>query len=92
MWRLIIFCIQRFQPDVYPRKTVHPSTRGGEGGTCPPCEDRGGKSPSVGGSEGQRSPDEGLGAVPPKLKIDIKLPCKSLVISSQSKLFIRQMI
>jgi len=33
-----------------------------------------------------------LRASGPKLKIDVKLPCKSLVISSQSELFIRRMI
>ena len=32
------------------------------------------------------------GAAPLKLKIDVKLPCKSIVISSQSGPFIRQMI
>ena len=37
-------------------------------------------------------PGGGSGAVPPKLKIDVKLPCKSIVISSQSGPFIRQMI
>ena len=45
-----------------------------------------------GGSRGQRSPSRGLGAVSPKLKIDVKLPCKSLVISSKYGPFIRQMI
>ena len=32
------------------------------------------------------------GEAPPKLKIDVKLPCKSIVISSQSGTFIRWMI
>jgi len=32
------------------------------------------------------------GAAPPKLKTAVKLPCKSIVISSQSGPFIRQMI
>ena len=35
---------------------------------------------------------QGGAAVPPKLKIDVKLPCKSIVISSQSGPFIRRMI
>jgi hypothetical protein len=34
----------------------------------------------------------GLGAVPSKLKTDVKMPCKSIVISSQSGPFIRRMI
>ena len=64
-----------FQPDVYPRKFVHPSTRGG-----------------AGGSGGQRSPSGGSGAVLPKLKTVVNLPCKSIVISSQSEPFIRRII
>ena len=48
------------------------------------------------GGGGQRfseaPPGRGSGAVPPKLKTDVKLPCKSIVISSQSGLFIRRMI
>ena len=32
------------------------------------------------------------GAAPPKLKTAVKLPCKSIVISSQSEPFIRRMI
>jgi hypothetical protein len=32
------------------------------------------------------------GAAPPKLKTTVKLPCKSIVISSQSGPFIRRMI
>jgi len=40
----------------------------------------------------RRGASGGLGAVPSKLKIDVKLPCKSLVISSQSGSFIRRMI
>ena len=32
------------------------------------------------------------GAAPPKLKTAVKLPCKSIVISSQSGPFIRRMI
>ncbi len=46
----------------------------------------------AGGCGGQRSPDGGLGVVPLKLKTDVKLPCKSIVISSQSGPFIRRMI
>ena len=50
-----------------------------------------------GGGRGQRllgaPPGGGVsGAAPPKLKTVVKLPCKSTVISSQSGLFIRQMI
>jgi len=44
------------------------------------------------GTRGQWSPSGGSGVAPPKLKIDVKLPCKSLLISSQSRSFIRQMI
>jgi len=39
------------------------------------------------------SPGGGVsGAAPPKLKTTVKFPCKSIVISSQSGLFIRRMI
>ena len=37
-------------------------------------------------------PGRGSRAASPKLKIDVKLPCKSIVISSQSGPFIRRMI
>jgi hypothetical protein len=53
---------------------------------------------AVGGPGGGRQrfseppPGGGSGAAPPKLKTDVKLPCKSIVISSQSGPFIRQMI
>ena len=82
-WSMIV---QRslFQPDVYPRKFVHPSTRGGCGGDLSPSRGSGGADPPRLG---------GLGASgPPKLKIDVNLPCKSIVISSQSEPFIRRMI
>ena len=84
MWSMIV---QRslFQSDVYPRKFVHPSTQGVRGGLFPPAGVRGAVNPPrLGGSGGQQSPGEGSGAAPPKLKIDVKLPCKSLIISSQS--------
>jgi len=61
-------------------------------GDLSPREGSGGRSPSAGGSGGQRSPSGGSGAMPPKLKIDVKLPCKILVIYSQSGPFIRRMI
>jgi len=50
---------------------------------------RGGKSPPAGGSGVQWSPSKSSGVAPPKLKIDVKFSCKSLVISSQSGPFIR---
>jgi len=53
---------------------------------------RGANSPLAGGFEGQWSLGRGSGVAPPKLKIDVKLPCKNLVNSSQSGLFIRRMI
>ena len=62
------------------------------GGTCPPHGGSRGPIPPAGGSGGQRSPGGHSGAAPPKLKIDVNLPCKSIVISSQSGPFIRQMI
>ena len=67
-----------FQLNVYPRKIVHPSMWGGVGGTCPPAR-----------VWGERSLGGGFGAASQKLKTDVKLPCKSIVISSQSGPFIR---
>jgi hypothetical protein len=82
-----------FQPDVYPRKFVHPAPRGGlvRGGLVPPGG--GGADPPRLGGPGASGPPAGVsGAAPPKLKTDVKLPCKSIVISSQSGPFIRRMI
>ena len=66
-----------------PQEVLYTPPRGGCGGDL---------SPLAGGSGGQRSPGGGSGAAPPKLKIDVNLPCKSIVFSSQSEPFIRRMI
>ena len=88
MWSMIV---QRslFQPDVYPRKFCTPLHTGGCGGDLSP----GGAHPPRLGGLGASGPPVGFSrAAPPKLKIDVKLPCKSIVISSQSGPFIRRMI
>jgi len=69
-----------------------PLHAGGAGGTCPPAGVWGGLSPSVGGSRGQQSPSGGFRGSAPKLKNKCKLPCKSIVISSQFGSFIRRML
>jgi len=52
----------------------------------------GGNAPRLGGP-GASGPRTGVsGAAPLKLKIVVKLPCKSIVISTQSGSFIRRMI
>ena len=55
---------------------------------------RGDLSPPQGlGGPGASGPPAGvLGVAPLKPKIDVKLPCKSIVISSQSRPLIRRMI
>jgi len=58
----------------------------------PPQGFRGGHPPRLGGP-GANGPLVGvLRVVPLKLKTNVKLPCKSIVISSQSTSFIRRMI
>jgi len=53
----------------------------------------GGADPPQLGSLGASSPPAGVsGAAPLKLKTDVKLPCKSIVIYSQFGPFIRWMI
>ena len=80
-----------FQPDLYPMKFVHPSMwGGGVGRTCPPRWGYGGLIHPSWGGPGASSPPTGVsGAAPLMLKTDVKLPCKSIVISSQSGPFIR---
>ena len=68
-----------------------------------PLPSKGAETPPIiircrGGSRGaialfKAPPWQGFwGAAPPKLKTDVKLPCKSILISSQSRPLIRQMI
>ena len=58
----------------------------------PPATGSGELTPLLGGP-GASDPLAGVSRVAPlKLKIDVKLPCKSIVISSQYGLFIRRMI
>lgn len=91
VWSMIVHR-SLFQLDVYPRKFVHPSTRGGARGTCPPRGGPGGPISPGWGVWGPAVAGGGSGAAPLKLKTDVKLPCKSIVISSQSGPFIRRMI
>ena len=49
-------------------------------------------NPRLGGSGASGPPAGVSGEAPPEPKIDVKLPCKSIVISSQSGSFIRRMI
>ena len=65
-----------------PQKNFTPLHLGGCGGDLSQLRGSGASGPSTGVS----------GATPPKPKIDVKLPCKSIVISSQSGSFIRWMI
>ena len=76
-----------------PGRLYTPPHGGGVGGNCPPYEGLGGVNPPLaGGFEGQQSPSEGSGSMRLKLKIDVKFPCKNIVISNQSGSFIRRMI
>ena len=76
-----------------PQEVCTPLHAGGcGGGLVPPAGVQGARSPPAGGSGGQQSPGGGSGAAPPKLKTDVNLPCKIIVISSQSGPFIRRMI
>jgi len=63
-------------------------------GRCIPQEDctppTGGGG--VGGWCGASGPRQGSGAEPLKLKTNVNLACKSIVISTQSRPFIRRMI
>ena len=65
---------------------------GGGGLVLPPQGFGGAHRPRLGGPRVSGPPAGVSGATPPKLKTDVKLPCKSIVISSQSRSFIRQMI
>ena len=69
-----------------------PPRRGVRGGLVRLVRVRGGLSPLVGGSGGSGLSAGVLEATPLQLKTDVKLPCKNILISSQSRLFIRQMI
>ena len=77
-----------------PQEVCTPLHAGGCGGDLSPPRGSGGGPipPPAGGSGGQWSPGGGSGAVPPKLKTNVNLPCKIIVISSQSGPFIRWMI
>jgi len=76
---------------MYTPRSLYTAPRGGgvRGGLVPPTGVQGGRSPPAGGFGGQQSPAGVSGVAPPKPKTDVKLPCKSIVISSQSGLFIR---
>ena len=58
------------------------------GDLSPPRGFGGADRPQLGGPGASGPP----AVVPLKLKIDVKMPCKSIVISSQSGPFIRRMI
>ena len=62
---------------------LHVRGCGGSGGLIPP---------RLGGPGASDFPVGVSGEAPLKLKIDVNLPCKSIVISSQSGPFIRRMI
>ena len=92
MWSMIV---QRslFQLDVYHRNFCTPLHAGGCGGDLSPPRGSGGADPpQLGGFEGQQSPGRGSRTTAPKLKTDVNLPCKSIVVSSQSGPFIRRII
>ena len=70
-----------------------PPCAGGARGDLSPLQGFGGADPPRLGCPGASGPPARVsGAMPLKLKTDVKLPSKSIVISSQSGLFIRQMI
>ena len=72
-----------------PQENCTPLHKGGD--LSPPRGPRG-ADPSTRGSGGQWSPSGGFGGSAPKAKIDVKFPCKSILISIQYGPFIRQMI
>ena len=72
-----------------PQEVCTPLYVGGCGGDLSPPWGSGGADPPRLGGPGASG---GSGVAPSKPKIDVKLPCKSIVISSQSGPFIRQMI
>ena len=73
-----------------PQEVCTPLHTGGD--LCPPRGSEGADPTRLGGPRASGPPTGVLGPAPPKLKTDVKLPCKNIVISSQSGLFIRQMI
>jgi len=78
VWSLIIFSIQRSQPDVYPKKTVHPSTLGGARGTCPSRRGSGGLIPPSWWVQGPAVPQRGFRGSTPEAKNRWKFAlCKS---------------
>ena len=85
VWSLIIFYIQKYRhfgPQFKMGAATPPVKYSLQGGF------RGGRLRPLGAP-----PWRGVsGAAPPKLKTAVKLPCKSIVISSQSGPFIRRMI
>ena len=75
-----------------PQENCTPLHVGGCGGDLSPPQGPGGLPPRLGGP-GASSPPAWISRVaPPKLKIDVKLRCKIIVISIQSGSFIRRMI
>ena len=73
-----------------PQEVLYTPPRGGD--LSPPQGSGGADPPRLGGPGASGPPAGVLGAATPKLKTDVKLPCKSIVISSQSGPFIRWMI
>ena len=81
--------------DVYPKKIVHPSMQGGAGGGLLPLAwvpEGGIPTPLLGGLGSSDPSTRVMGAVPLKLKIDVKCPYKSIVISSQNGPFSRKIM
>ena len=72
-----------------PQENCTPLHVGGCGGDLSPPRGLGGPTPWLGGPAASDPPAGVLGATPLKPKIDVKLTCKSIVISSQSRPFIR---
>ena len=85
VWSLIIFYIQKYR---------HIGPQFKMGAAAPPVKySLQGVSRGGGCDLWEPPPWRGVSeAVPPKLKKAVKLPCKSIVISSQSGPFIRRMI
>ena len=76
-----------------PQEVCTPLHARGCGGDLCPSRGFGGAHPPQLGGPGANGPSAGVsGAAPPKLKTDVKLACKSIVIFSQSGSFIRQMM
>ena len=76
-----------------PQEVCTPLHAGGCGGDLSPLQGFGGSDPPwLGGLGASGPPVEVLAVVPSKLKTYVKFPCKNIIISSQYRPFIRQMI